>query len=304
VRASRKYLAAVALLAVLAVIFGLAGTVAPLPEPISSQQELSSSSDSVTHFINPPTFDSEWVDITDKLGQSLTLTHNLNTTEVLVDVAGRQSLTDQDHKLFFGSTTYVPEWNKTYGGTEGDVALSVVQTSDGGYATAGCTDSYGVGGFDFWLVKTDSSGNMQWNKTYGGAQDDFARALVQSGDGGYAMAGDTNSFYGAGLGNFWLVKTGVEYGLSMGLSMAEFTNSTITLYRGRMDPFWNFVRVRIWVVKEPTWQFGDINQDGVVDAQDLYIVSKNYGKTFSALSLTGIIAIAGIYTHRKRKQQK
>jgi hypothetical protein len=49
--------------------------------------------------------------------------------------------------------------------------------------------------------------------------------------------------------------------------------------------------------------FGDINQDGIVDAEDLYIVSRNYGKTFSLLSLTGIIGIAGIYTYKKRKKQ-
>jgi hypothetical protein len=62
--------------------------------------------------------------------------------------------------------------------------------------------------------------------------------------------------------------------------------------------------VRIWLIKEPTWQWGDINQDGVVDIQDLYILSQNYGKTFSLLSLTGIIAIAGIHQIKKRKQKQ
>ena len=85
------------------------------------------------------------------------------------------------------------QWNKTYGGTSYDEAWALVQTTDGGYALAGRTASFGAGGYDFWLVKTDASGNMQWNKTYGGTNDDFAFALVQTSDGGYALAGCTGS---------------------------------------------------------------------------------------------------------------
>ena len=98
------------------------------------------------------------------------------------------------------------EWNKTYGGAKGDVAMSLVQTSDGGYALAGHTESFGAGWADFWLVKTDSSGNMLWNKTYGGTKDDGGMSLVRTSDGGYALTGYTESF-GAGLADFWLVKT-------------------------------------------------------------------------------------------------
>jgi len=107
------------------------------------------------------------------------------------------------------SASYQPpatQWNKTYGGTGTDFAYSVVQTGDGGYALAGETRSYGAGFADFWLVKTDSSGNMQWNKTYGGTGTDVAYSVVQTGDGGYALAGQTDSYGGGGM-NFWLVKT-------------------------------------------------------------------------------------------------
>jgi len=102
------------------------------------------------------------------------------------------------------SSTY--EWNKTYGGTNHDWASALVQTADGGYALAGGTRSFGAGSSDFWLVKTDAAGNMMWNKTYGGTSSDYASALVQTGDGGYALAGGTGSF-GAGNSDFWLVKT-------------------------------------------------------------------------------------------------
>jgi len=98
------------------------------------------------------------------------------------------------------------EWNKTYGGTSSDYARSLVQTSDGGYALAGATESFGAGSDDFWLVKTDANGNMMWNQTYGGTDYDDAYSLVQTSDGGYALAGRTDSF-GAGQFDFWLVKT-------------------------------------------------------------------------------------------------
>jgi predicted secreted protein len=98
------------------------------------------------------------------------------------------------------------QWNRTYGGTGDDEAQSVIQTSDGGYALAGYTDSFGAGGYDFWLVKTDSSGNMMWNRTYGGPGDDEAESVIQTSDGGYALAGFTNSTGAGGL-DFWLVKT-------------------------------------------------------------------------------------------------
>ena len=98
-------------------------------------------------------------------------------------------------------------WSQTYGDSTGDqFGQAVVQTSDGGYAIAGPTDSYGAGDFDFWLVKTDSSGNMQWNKTYGGSGDDEAYALIITSDGGFALAGFTSSF-GAPIYDGWLVKT-------------------------------------------------------------------------------------------------
>jgi len=98
------------------------------------------------------------------------------------------------------------EWNRTYGEANADSAHSLVLTSDGGFALAGETDSFGAGGFDFWLVKTDGSGNIEWSRTYGGAESDNANSLVQTSDGGYALAGNTQSF-GAGGYDLWLVRT-------------------------------------------------------------------------------------------------
>jgi len=97
-------------------------------------------------------------------------------------------------------------WSQAYGGTSRDIAHSLVETSDGGYAIAGSTQSFGDGLSSFWLVKTDSSGNMEWNRTYGGTHGDHAYSLVETSDGGYTIAGQTYSF-GAGSADFWLIKT-------------------------------------------------------------------------------------------------
>jgi len=97
-------------------------------------------------------------------------------------------------------------WSQTYGGTENDGALSLVQTSDGGYAMVGYTRSFGAGEDDFWLVKTDEAGNMEWKQTYGGTGSDIASSLVETSDGGYAIAGYTFSG-GAVNSDLWLVKT-------------------------------------------------------------------------------------------------
>ena len=93
-------------------------------------------------------------------------------------------------------------WRKTFGGNDYDRANSVVETYDGGFALAGYTASYGEGVADFWLVKTDSLGNPLWNKTYGYSDYDRAFSLVQTYDGGYALAG-----YGTRAVDFLLIKT-------------------------------------------------------------------------------------------------
>jgi parallel beta-helix repeat protein len=82
----------------------------------------------------------------------------------------------------------------------------LIQTSDGGYALAGSAASRSPGDSDFWLLKINPEGNVQWTKTFGGLDDDNANSVVQSSDGGYVLAGSTNSF-GAGGSDAWLVKT-------------------------------------------------------------------------------------------------
>ena len=98
------------------------------------------------------------------------------------------------------------EWEKTFGGSGWDNAYSVKQTTDGGYIVAGTTDSYGAGWEDVYLIKTDASGNKEWEKTIGGSSDEYAYSVEQTTDGGYIMVGETSS-YGAGSYDFYMIKT-------------------------------------------------------------------------------------------------
>jgi len=106
------------------------------------------------------------------------------------------------------ASAYEPavQWQKTFGGSGNDYGYSVQQTSDGGYIIAGYTQFFGAGGYDVYLIKTDSEGNLKWQKTFGGRNDDEGYSVQQTSDGGYIIAGYTTSFGGGGY-DVYLVKT-------------------------------------------------------------------------------------------------
>lgn len=110
-------------------------------------------------------------------------------------------------------------WQKSLGGTGNDRANSVQSTADGGCIVAGLEespdvkDNHGIG--DYWLVKLDKSGNIQWQKTYGGTALDEARCVRVTNDGGYIVVGYSDSFdgdvtgklpYGTGGRDVWILK--------------------------------------------------------------------------------------------------
>jgi hypothetical protein len=97
-------------------------------------------------------------------------------------------------------------WTHTYGGPDPDCGLSVCETGDGGYVIAGVTASFGAGGEDVYLIRTDGGGDTVWTRTYGGLGSDGAYSLGETSDGGYVIAGWTSSF-GAGSDDVYLIKT-------------------------------------------------------------------------------------------------
>jgi len=84
------------------------------------------------------------------------------------------------------------QWTKTIGGKNPDIGYSLIQTSDGGYAITGSTTSFGAGKGDVYVVKLDANGNLQWTKTIGGPSDEEGSSIIQTSDGGYAIAGTTS----------------------------------------------------------------------------------------------------------------
>ena len=113
------------------------------------------------------------------------------------------------------------EWQKSLGGTDYDYASSVKQTSDGGYISVGQTSSWdgditlNHGGREIWVQKVNSSGVLQWQKSFGGSQDDIGECIITTSDGGYLISGMTSSNDGDVSGNHtiasgywdaWLIK--------------------------------------------------------------------------------------------------
>lgn len=110
------------------------------------------------------------------------------------------------------------EWQKTFGGSGDDIARDVIETRDGGYAIIGYTKSIDgdindktLAENDFWVIKLDENGSLEWQKTYGGSGDDKGRAIIQTQDGGYAITGPSMSADGDGSQNqgfhdHWLIK--------------------------------------------------------------------------------------------------
>ena len=98
------------------------------------------------------------------------------------------------------------EWEKAFGGAGDERGLALLETKDSGLAVAGTTSSKGAGDGDLWLIKTDSEGETEWDKTLGGAAGDEGWAILETADGGYLVAGVTES-EGAGGKDLMLIKT-------------------------------------------------------------------------------------------------
>jgi hypothetical protein len=169
-------------------------------------------------------------------------------------------------------------WEKTFGDVERDAPSSIYRTTDGGFIISGSTELPSAGDFDALLIKTDSDGNLSWSKTYGGTERDIASDVKQTDDGGYIIAGHTESF--GHVNNYtdsWLIKTdndgdtlwtktwgSDEHDGAMSVVQTTDGGFVWTGYR-KMSTFIQ----DLWVVK--------------TDADGNTLSSKTYGGTFNSI---------------------
>jgi uncharacterized delta-60 repeat protein len=97
------------------------------------------------------------------------------------------------------------EWENIYGGSDNDYLNSVQETSDGGYVVIGNTYSFGAGDSDILALKLSSAGDIEWQRSYGGSEEDVGYCIQETSEGGYVAAGYTDSF-GAGESDFLILK--------------------------------------------------------------------------------------------------
>ncbi|MEW5923497.1 MAG: M43 family zinc metalloprotease [Candidatus Zixiibacteriota bacterium] len=96
---------------------------------------------------------------------------------------------NQDFYLVKTDSYGALSWDTTYGGSGNDVAYAVKQTSDSGYIVAGFTESYGIGGKDWYIVRTGASGSVTWDTTFGSNGDDIAYDIELASSGGFVIGG-------------------------------------------------------------------------------------------------------------------
>ncbi len=146
------------------------------------------------------------------------------------------------------------KWSYNYGGQETDWGESVVVTNDSSYAIGGYTNSFGAGGFDFYLVRADKDGTPLWEKTYGGSDWDRAHSIIQLVDSGFVLVGDTYS-YGNGNADIYMIRT-------------DKNGDTLwtTTYGGAENDFGNAVILDgdSLVIAGGTESFGNGMSDGII----------------------------------------
>lgn len=161
------------------------------------------------------------------------------------DVTGNHQ--GNDYWIVKLDATATIQWQKSLGGSASDYAFAIQTTSDGGYVVAGWSDSTdgnvtgNHGGQDYWIVKLDATGVIQWQKSLGGTGSEIAYSIQQTLDGGYIVAGQSNSIDGdvtANHGSFdyWIVKldvTGtIQWQKSLGGTSYDKANSIMSTTDG------------------------------------------------------------------------
>jgi hypothetical protein len=208
------------------------------------------------------------------------------------DVSGNHG--DYDAWVVKLDSIGVIQWQRCFGGTGWEEAKSIKQTEDGGYVFTGFATSIdgdltqNKGSFDLWVVKLDSTGNIEWQRTYGGSGEDIGYSISPTLDGGYIVSGETQSNNGDVTGfhgalDYWVLKLNfegkIEWQKAMGGASFDRTAEVLQTsdegfivlgetFSNNGDVIGNHGERDIWVVKltsagEVLWQkaIGGSNED-------------------------------------------
>jgi hypothetical protein len=210
-----------------------------------------------------------WNDVylikTDSLGETLwtrAYDYNNNTEDIGISVqqtsdggfiiAGLTSNTPHELKdIFMIKTDSLGDtlWTKTYGNNDEDWVNSVDQTTDGGYIIAGNIGYYSPDSGSVYLMKLDAFGDSLWSRTYGGANRDYGKSVQQTSDGGFIVAGGTNSF-GVGDYDVYLIKTdenGMVVGVEEEPDFGELRIAEFRLLQNQPNPFQHTTTIRYFI---------------------------------------------------------
>ena len=143
-------------------------------------------------------------------GNSTTAYGAQQTTDGGYIIAGYAEITATDYDYLVIKTNANGDtlWTRTYGGIGDEEPAAIQQTTDGGYIIVGSDNSSGIGNYNVYVVKINSIGDTLWTKSFGGGNNEFAQAVQQTMDGGYIIAGYTNSF--SSSNDVYLLKTDVN----------------------------------------------------------------------------------------------
>ena len=144
-------------------------------------------------------------------GNSTTAYGAQQTTDGGYIIAGYAEITATDYDYLVIKTNANGDtlWTRTYGGIGDEEPAAIQQTTDGGYIIVGSDNSSGIGNYNVYVVKINSIGDTLWTKSFGGGNNEFAQAVQQTMDGGYIIAGYTNSF--SSSNDVYLLKTDVKF---------------------------------------------------------------------------------------------
>jgi hypothetical protein len=199
------------------------------------------------------------------------------------------------------------QWSKTYGGQLNEEGFSVEQTFDHGYVFLGLTNSFGKGGYDVYLVKTDSAGNFQWQRTYGDSNWDFGYSIKQLTDSGFVIVGQTYS-YGKGNGDVYVIRTdkngdtlwtravgdtGYDVGNSVTVvrdSLYYIVGATTSFSKGDTDMYFIKMNNKGVVIKDTIWGNSPTNRANSINpTQNNAFVIYGYTDTLKAGHMSMIL---------------